>query len=510
MTEKNILEWLEASALKHPDRIVYEDMEESITFAELKSEAECVGSYLAGMELSDKPVAVMMGRSVHTIAAFLGAAYSGHAYAPIDGSQPEARIAKILEKLSPDVLISDGSGEAEGLDFKRLCKDTKVLRYDEIKGCSIDEKALSDIRDCITEDAPLYVIFTSGSSGTPKGVMTSHHSLMNYISAYTEMMEIDEDDRLCSQSPLDYIAAVRDIYVPLLAGAYTCLCPKEYFMQPMALIGLLNEKKVTCLGWSTSALGVLTKLKAFSEGKPKFLKKVCFSGSVMPPAVIREWMRELPETVFVNQYGPTETTASCTYYKIESEVREGEALPIGKPYRNYKVFLLGSGDEAVPEGEFGEICVAGPGLALGYYNDRKLTDAAFIQNPLNSSYRELIYKTGDIGRYNNGCLEFHGRKDRQIKHMGHRVELDEIESASMISEGVSKAAAVYNEEKEALWLFYEGDADKKDVTEVLKEQLPGFMVPRKIKQLDEIPKLPNGKTDMEKLKEMAKGKGVLK
>ena len=499
--EKNVLEWLEATALRYPDKIVYEDMEEGITFGELRHEALCVGSALADMGLSDKPVAVMMGRNVHTIAAFLGVVYSGHAYAPIDGSQPEARIGKILKRLEPDVLITDGTGEEAGLDLKSLCGSARVTGYDELKNCSADKDKLDKIRDRMTEDDPLYVIFTSGSSGVPKGVVTSHHSLMNYISAYSDMMEINEDDRLCSQSPLDYIAAVRDIYVPLLAGAYTCLCPKEYFMQPMALIGLLNEKKVTCLGWSTSALSVLSKLKAFGEGKPEYLKKVCFSGSVMPSAVIREWQRELPGTVFVNQYGPTETTASCTYYKIDHEVAEGETLSVGKPYRNYKIILLKEDGTAAADGEYGEICVAGQGLALGYYNDMELTAASFVQNPLNHSYRELIYRTGDIGRINeDGDLEFHGRKDRQIKHMGHRVELDEIESAAMISEGVSKAAALYDINKEMLWLFYEGDADKKDVTAILREQLPGFMVPRKVRQLDEIPKLPNGKTDMESLK----------
>ena len=493
--EKNVLEWLEASALKYPDKTVYEDMEESITFSGLLNEAKSAGSALAKMELSGKPVAVMMKRSVHTIAAFLGIVYSGHAYAPIDSTQPISRIKKILEVLSPDILITDEEKFSFG-------NDIRIVRYQDIRGQETDQAALDRIRFAMTETDPLYVIFTSGSSGTPKGVLTSHHSLMCYISDYTGVMEIDREDRLCSQSPLDYIAAVRDIYVPLLTGAATCLCPKEYFMQPGALFDLLNEKKISCIGWSTSALCVLSRLGAFKESRPECLKKVCFSGSVMPPAVIREWQEQLPDTAFVNQYGPTEATASCTYYKIEDKVSD-EAIPIGVPYDHYRVFLLDEeGKEAEP-GEYGEICVAGPILALGYYNDKKRTDEAFVQNPLNDSYNELIYKTGDTGRYReDGILEFHGRRDRQIKHMGHRVELDEIESAAYSSGKIEAVSAVYDVKNEVIWLFYSGEAETKELVTDLRGKIPGFMVPRRVKKLEELPRLANGKTDIKSLERM--------
>ncbi|MBO5550582.1 MAG: amino acid adenylation domain-containing protein [Lachnospiraceae bacterium] len=495
---KNVLEWLEEAADKNPDRIVYEDSEESMTFGELFDEARRIGSALIRENLSDKPVAVMMGRGVHTIAAYLGIVYSGHAYAPIDRSQPDFRIQKILELLKPEAVLCDA-------EIKDNIGAAKLLFSDRLRDSGILEDELMAVRREATELSPLYIIFTSGSSGRPKGVMTSHHALMNYISAYADMMDIGPEDRLCSQSPLDYIAAIRDIYVPLLKGCYSFLCPKEYFMQPGLLFDKMNEKGITCVGWSVSALSVLVRLKAFREKKPEYLKKVCFSGSVMPAGVLAEWQEALPEALFVNQYGPTEVTASCTYYRIDHRVADNESIPAGVPYDNYRVFLLSEDDGPVERGGTGEICVAGPGLALGYYNDPERTKASFVQNPLNKAYNETIYKTGDLGRFReDGLLEFHGRYDRQIKHMGHRVELDEIELAAMASEGVGEAAAVYDAENENIWLFYSGGAELKSVIVGMRGRLPGFMVPRKVKRLDELPKLANSKTDMEKLKELLK------
>ena len=520
---KNVLEWLEASVGKYPEKTVYEDTLESLTFAELYNEARSIGLAIIEKELSDKPIAVMMGRSVHTIATFLGCVYSGHAYAPVDVSQPKSRIDKILEVLDPELIISDDeysikTGSVKKLLFREI-KDSAVSEEPDtvsariLGGYGIGsewsesdnklallEERIKEIRRDMVETDPLYVIFTSGSSGKPKGVVTSHHSLMCYISAYAGMMESGSGDRLCSQSPLDYIAAIRDIYVPLLTGAYTFLCPREYFMQPDVLFKLLNDKRISCIGWSTSALCILSRLKAFRESRPEYLKKICFSGSVMPAGVLQEWQTELPEAFFVNQYGPTEATASCTFYRIDHIVADDEMIPIGRAYDNYKVFLLSDNGGKAEQGEYGEICVGGPCVTLGYYNDIILTSKSFVQNPLNSSCNEIIYRTGDIGRMReDGNLEFHGRRDRQIKHMGHRVELDEIELAAEAMPSVDEAAALYDGKKEVIWLFYSGEADTRELIVFLRERLPGFMIPRRVKGLKSLPKLANGKTDMKVL-----------
>jgi acyl-coenzyme A synthetase/AMP-(fatty) acid ligase len=225
----------------------------------------------------------------------------------------------------------------------------------------------------------------------------------------------------------------------------------------------------------------------------------------MPCSALRVWQKELPECKFVNQYGPTECTASCTYHEVEGVVEEGDTLPIGRPYRNYRVFLLDDENKPVSTGEQGEICVSGPILALGYYNNKELTDSSFIQHPLNGAYNELIYKTGDYGVFDeSGVLWFKGRKDRQIKHLGHRVELSEIENAALRLESIRECCAMYLKEKELIYLFYTGTATVKEAAVHFRGILPGFMVPRKLIQLEELPRLANGKTDMRTLADMMK------
>lgn len=539
---KNVLEWLEATITKSPEKIAFSDTENSITFAQVYDIARNTGAYLIEQLGVDRtPVAVFAGRKMVTPAYFLGVVYAGRPYAPIDASLPDKRIEKILENLCPRAIVTDRESlehvesivdelaKTEGFDrpqifvaedishFERIVGADNNYKNSELTGDDVtggeketdgivaenEKDTLVAVRRQMSMTDPLYIIYTSGSTGNPKGVMTSHLSLMTYINAYCDVMHIEESDVLGNQSPLDYIAAIRDIYLPLKTGCSTAIIPKEYFMEPNALFDYMNEKKVSSVGWSVSAFTILTSLGAFEEVGLKSLRKICFSGSVMPCRVLRKWQENLPEAHFVNQYGPTEATASCTYYSVDHTVEEDEVLPIGQAYDNYRVFLIDEHGNEPAVGEQGEICVCGPILALGYYNDWKRTDAAFTLNPLNKAYPERMYRTGDYGRLDeDGILHFCGRMDRQIKHMGHRVELDEVEHAANVVEGVAESCVIYNKAKEVLILFYTGDCDRRSLALALRDELPGFMVPRKIKKLEQLPKLPNGKYDMKKLEEM--------
>lgn len=496
----NVLEWLESTQNKYPDKTVFYDTENSVDFSAVVSYAKSIGSLIADKCAVNSPVAVFSGRHILTPVAFLGVVYGGCFYAPIDSKLPKARIEQILDTLNPSLILTDSANAefVKSLGFK----DDSIIILENAVNYKVNEEKLAYIRRFANENDPLYVIFTSGSTGKPKGVITSHHSLMCYIDAYSEVMKIQPDDILGNQSPLDYIAAIRDIYLPLRHGCSTVIIPKELFMTPVKLFDCMNEHKITAIGWSVSALTVPTSLGAFDHSKPAYLKKVCFSGSVMPCKCLKIWQKNLPDTLFVNQYGPTEATASCTYHIVEKEVDDDYVLPIGLPYKNYRVFLLNDDGTPTQQGKEGEICVSGPILALGYYNDPDRTKLSFVQNPNNSLYSERIYKTGDIGLMrNDGVLEFHGRKDRQIKHMGHRVELDEIEYAACNIDGITECCVLYNKEKEVLWMFYVGKVLIKTIATELRKTLPGFMIPRKIINLEAVPKLPNGKTDMNKLKE---------
>lgn len=499
---KNALEWLENTVSLFGDKPIYCDENSSVSFEEVFDKARRIGTALDKKLWTKAPVAVFMDRCAKTSIGFAGVVYSGRAYAPIDSNLPKQRIKKILEILNPEVVLTEDKLKDKVSDYTT---DKEILTYEELTKYDIDEQRLAEIRRQMVATDPLYLIFTSGSSGNPKGVITSHESLITYINAYSKVMEIDKTDRLGNQSPLDYIAAIRDIYLPMKTGCSTYIIPKEYFMEPENLFKFMNDNEITAVGWSVSAFTIANSLGAFEESKLNTLKKICFSGSVMPGKCIRKWQENLKDAKFVNQYGPTETTASCTYYVLDHLIEEDEVIPIGKAYDGYRVFLLDEDNNEVLEGIEGEICVSGPALALGYYNDYQRTSEAFVQNPLTKGYYERMYRTGDIGIYlPDGNLEFHGRKDRQIKHMGHRVELDEVEYAANMIDGVSESCCIYIKEKEKLILFYTGDISKRDVVIGLRDVLPGFMVPRKVIQLENLIKLPNGKIDYTKMKESLK------
>lgn len=495
---KNVLEWLEASAFSYSSKVVYIENSKEVTFQDVLCTSRKIGTVLADVQ-GTAPIAVISGRKVETIMAYLGVVYSGHAYAPIDGKLPRHRIGLIMDTLKPSAILADSDNLALA---EELARDVPVFELETAMRKTADEDKLQAIRRKMILTDPLYVIFTSGSTGRPKGVITSHQSLICYIESYVSVMGIDAQDRLGNQSPLDYIAAIRDIYVPLYKGCTSVIIPKEYFMEPNRLFAYMNAHKITAVGWSVSAFTVALSLGAFEEVKLDTLKKICFSGSVMPASCLYVWQKNLPDAKFVNQYGPTEATASCTYYEVDHPVSQNEQLPIGRPYNNYRVFLLNEDLTETPDGEIGEICVSGPILALGYYNDPERTEKSFIVNPNYKGYPERMYRTGDYGRIReDGLLEFHGRMDRQVKHMGHRVELDEIEFAANQIDGVDECAALYNREKETLYLFYSGETAMRQVVLELRKVLPGFMVPRKIKQVHALPKLASGKIDMTALKE---------
>ncbi|MCQ4022542.1 MULTISPECIES: amino acid adenylation domain-containing protein [unclassified Ruminococcus] len=494
----SVLDWLNCTAEKYPNKTAFSDSEKSISFSEYNRYTKSIGSYLAEFVTAGSPVVVMTGRHIFTPACFLGIVRAGCFYAPIDATMPQARLNQIINVIKAEYMIVDREHLeiASALDFSG-----RIIVMEDILDYPCNESLLAQAVSFLNEQAPLYVIFTSGSTGVPKGVITSHHSLMCYIDAVSEVLKVDDNDVFGSQSPLDYIAAVRDIYLPIKTGASTVIIPKSEFSMPTQLFDTLNKNKVTALCWSVAGVELPAKLGAFDVLKPEYLKKVCFSGSVMPGKYLRIWQQALPDVMYVNQYGPTEATASCTYYVVDKEVTDDTVLPIGVPYKNYSIMLLNEDGTATQQGEIGEICVKGPILALGYYGNPEKTDESFIQNPLNKNYRELIYKTGDLGSWNeDGLLEFHGRMDRQIKHMGHRIELGEIEATAKQLDNISDCCALYNKEKEHLYLFYTGIASSKEIVLHFRRILPAFMVPRKLVNLDALPVLPNGKTDMQALK----------
>lgn len=250
---------------------------------------------------------------------------------------------------------------------------------------------------------------------------------------------------------------------------------------------------------------IVTTLNGFEYKVPSKINKVIFSGEVMPIKHLNLWRKAYPDAMFVNVYGPTEITCNCTYYIVDREYELDETLPMGKAFPNERVFLLDDDDNIITEsqpGTTGEICVSGTAVTMGYYNNPEKTDAAFVQNPLNNKYNEIIYRTGDLGYYNNdGLMCFSSRKDFQIKHMGHRIELGEIDMAINAVDDVVRACCIFHQDANKILGFYEGAADKKTITHVLMQKLPKFMIPQEFIQVESMPITKNGKIDRKLLLE---------
>lgn len=496
----NVLDLLECSSEKYPDKAAYGDVERDITFAELVTAAKSVGTALADKIGMAEPVAFYMEKSVPAVCGMFGTVYAGGFYSFLDVKQPQVRTEAVLNILSPKVIFTDEE------NFEKISSyesNAEILILNEFLKGTVDEDKLAKIRSEGQDVNPLYVNFTSGSTGVPKGVVVSHRSVIEFISYFVDIFNISSEDIIANQAPFDFDVSVKDIYSGLMTGAKVQLIPKKYFSMPTQLMDYLADKEVTTLIWAVSAMCFVSVMKGFEYRLPDKIHTVMFSGEVLPIKHYKSWKHHLPNAKFVNLYGPTEITCNCTYHVLEREYADDEVIPMGKAFPNEKVFLLDENDQLVTEkGTQGEICVGGTALALGYYNDREKTDKVFVQNPLNTAYNEMIYRTGDLGKYNeDGDLVYVSRKDFQIKHMGHRIELGEIESVTTAREGVTRACCTYDAEKQKLILFYTGDREKKELLKELRTVLPMFMIPNSMVRVEEMPLNKNGKIDRKKLME---------
>ena len=496
----NILDMLENSAQKFPERLAFGDDKKDITFSDLVRKSKVVGTLLADeIEIAD-PVAFYMDKSVDAACGMFGTVYAGGFYSFLDVKQPQVRTESVLGILEPKVIFTDEDNYDK---ISGYATNAKIWKLEEVleNNTAIEEDKLKNVRDNFQDVNPLYVNFTSGSTGVPKGVVVSHRSVIEFISCFTEIFGIKETDIIGNQAPFDFDVSVKDIYSGLMTGAKVQIIPKKYFSQPTNLMDYLADKEVTTLIWAVSAMCFVSVMKGFDYRLPEKIHTVMFSGEVLPIKHYKIWKKNLPNATFVNLYGPTEITCNCTYYVLDREFGDADVIPMGKAFPNEKVFLLDDNDALVTEkGVQGEICVGGTALALGYYKDREKTDQVFVQNPLNKAYNEMIYRTGDLGKYNEeGDLVYVSRKDFQIKHLGHRIELGEIEAVTMAREGVTRTCCIYDHEKQRLILFYTGEREKVDLMKELRTVLPPFMLPNNLVPVEEMPLNKNGKIDRNKL-----------
>ncbi len=482
-----------------PDKAAFSDGTETLTFRALYRSCRAVGSFLAARGIYKRPVVVFMSKSPREVAAFFGVIAGGDFYVPIDEEMPTGRIQLILDNVRAPLVICDRSTADIARTFD--LRGGEIALYDEIADTPEDAAALDSIYQRAIDTDPIYIVFTSGSTGIPKGVCACHRSVLDYIRQLSEVLGFNENTIFGNQSPLYFDACLKELYPTLKFGATTYLIPRRLFSLPTALVEYLNTYKINTICWVVSALTMVSAFDTFQTVKPEHLHTVAFGSEVFPLKQFRRWREAMPDAVFTNLYGPTECTGMTCWYRVDRDFADGEAIPIGRPFPNREVLLLTPEGALAQPGEEGEICVRGTSVTLGYYNDPERTAAAFVQNPLNQAYPELIYKTGDIGRYNEaGDLVFVSRLDDQIKHMGHRIELGEIEVNADMLPGVRMSACVYDAAKGKIVLFYVGEPTERELTAQLKARLPRYMLPNRTVRLDALPLTANGKLDRLALK----------
>lgn len=504
--QNHVLNYLRRIVVEKPDKTAFSDGQRGLTFREVYERSNSIGSFLHENGIYKRPVVVFMRKSPEEVTAFFGVIAGGCFYVPIDEEMPSGRIQLILDNVKAPLIICDETTAEKAEGFK--VENCRIVLYDDMVNTRADSAALERIYRRAIDTDPIYIVFTSGSTGIPKGVAACHRSVIDYIEQLSEVLGFSEDTVFGNQTPLYFDACLKELYPTLKFGATTYLIPRNLFSVPMALVEYLNEHKINTICWVVSALTMISAFGTFQLVKPEYLHTVAFGSEVFPIKQFKLWRETLPEAVFTNLYGPTEGTGMCCFYRVEREFGENEAIPVGHPFPNREILLLTQeGKLAEPGGE-GEICIRGTSLTLGYYNDPVRTGEAFVQNPLNDSYPELIYKTGDIGRYNEaGELVFVSRKDYQIKHMGHRIELGEVEVNVGMVEGVHMTACIYDGKKVKIVLYYVGDLSEKELTEALKGRLPRYMLPNKIMRLEQMPFTANGKIDRITLKNMYEKRG---
>lgn len=489
------------------EKVAVIDGDKKLTFAELASYAMNLADVLLTKlnGVRNVPIAVFMPKCEESVKADIAALYSCNPFMNLDVKLPKTRLENILKSVQPTVILTT-KAYADALPNT----DIPIILLDELDislGYSDEvHTRLMDRMGQLIDTDPFCLINTSGSTGTPKGVVLNHRSFFDFHDWAIETFGFNGSENIGSLSPNIFDIYDFELCLLMLDGASMVLLDASLAIFPVRLLQAVANNNVNFIFWVPTIMVNIANKDLLSKIDVSCLKTIWFAGEVFPTKQFNYWKHSLPNTTFANLYGPIEITLDCIYYIVDREFADDEPLPIGIPCNNTDILMLNDDDAVCGVNEPGEICVRGTSLAMGYYNNPEKTSAAFVQNPLNNSYPELIYRTGDLGYWgDDGLIHFKGRKDSLVKHMGYRIELGEIEHIAVNTlKIVPNCCVVYDKSKKAITMIYEQTADITDlaIRKALEAHLPRYMVPTKYVQMELLPRNTNGKIDRLRLSQM--------
>lgn len=512
----------DGAAERLPKRQALRFSGQSLTYEELSCRSSSLARLLIqqGVKRGDR-VGFYMEKSLEAVVAIYGIMKAGAAYVPIDPHAPISRVAFIIHDCGIQHLISSETkiGQLQELMEKKVALDSVIgVRSKDalpVRCIAWEEvyQAPPRVAACVTatEMDLAYILYTSGSTGDPKGVMHTHRSALSFAQWAATTFMLGSEDRVSNHAPYHFDLTILDLFSSASVGASTIIIPEDVARLPASLASLMSKEKLTVWYSVPFALIQLLQRGGLESRDLTSLRCVLFAGEPFPPKHLRQLMQRLPQSSFFNLYGPTETNV-CTFYKV-APMRENEErpLPIGQACANTELLVVDGEDQPVAPGDIGELLVRGPSTMPGYWNRPELTNRAFFRRSAMPPFQEDFYRTGDmVQRGADGNYQLLGRKDRQVKIRGFRIELDEIEVA-LLSHAQVEEAAVYLrldvEEMasiEAAVVAKPGAATTSiELSRYLSERLPSYATPNRILIVDQLPRTATDKIDRRALRDQA-------
>ncbi|OEE33121.1 hypothetical protein A1QO_10595 [Vibrio genomosp. F10 str. ZF-129] len=483
----------------------------AVSYQNLKESSNSIARYMLnhGVKSGDI-VAIFNEKTQYSYSIMIACLKIGATYTNLDPNSPIERLHKMLQVCEPKHYFVNDDKYVRKLGDVQVLKEcitlySSKLFTEELKLLGTDSLTESEY---VNGDMAAYLMFTSGSTGFPKGVIISHASVLNFIHWAKTTFKITSDDVLTNLNPMHFDNSVFDFYASLFNGAAMIAVPEPTLRVPRTLLDTLNPLNPTIWFSVPSLLVYITKMRAWKEADLSKLRTVSFGGEGYPKSQLRALWAIMGERVnLVNVYGPTEGTCICSSYPVsKSDLEVDELLPLGPLAPNFDFLIMTNKQEKVDPGEIGELCLIGPNVAKGYYNNWEKSQEVFIRNPYCKAYNQIMYRTGDLVKFDEheNMLYFCGRTDNQIKRMGYRIELEEIEAALGSLEQVNESAIVYHKMEESNGKIIAcvcGDYScEAQILLDLRDLLPMYMIPNEVVFLRDLPKNQNGKIDRLALK----------